>query len=226
MKITFLGQAGFLLEKDGNLVLIDPYLSDNVKKFQPENYRRQAIDARFLNIKPNALIITHSHLDHYDKETLKHYFTDDAEIVTLTPSSVWVDVKALQGKNNNVLFDVGTSVSFFGLTFYAVKAEHSDRNAIGVVVADGKTHYYFTGDTLYNENVFKSLPTLKFKAVFLPINGMGNNMNTVDAKRFVKRLKVKNVVPCHFGMFDEMTGRELDVKNKTLPEIYKEIILK
>lgn len=225
MKITFLGQAGFLLEKNGKKLLIDPYLSDNVKNFNPKNYRRQPIEERFLNIVPDVIVITHAHLDHYDKETLKHYFKEDSKISVLSPTSVWQDVRNYGGDNNYILFNALTSVSLFGLKFTAVKAEHSDEYAIGVVVCDGKDSYYFTGDTLYNENIFKTLPTKRFKAVFLPINGVGNNMNVKDAIRFIKKLKAENVVPCHFGLFDEMTGYEFCVKGAVVPEIYKEIKL-
>ncbi len=225
MKITFLGQAGFLLEKNGKKILIDPYLSDNVKNFNPKNYRRQPIEERFLNIVPDVIVITHAHLDHYDKETLKHYFIKNSKISVLCPNSVWQDVRNYGGDNNYILFNALTSVSLFGLKFTAVKAEHSDEYAIGVVVCDGRDSYYFTGDTLYNENIFKTLPTKRFKAVFLPINGVGNNMNVKDAIRFIKKLKVKNVVPCHFGLFDEMTGYEFCVKGAVVPEIYKEIKL-
>ena len=225
MKITFLGQAGFLIEKNNKKIVIDPYLSDFVKTVEPLNYRRQPIDSSFLKINPDMVIITHNHLDHFDKMTLNNYFNETAKIITLTPISVWKDIVSMIGCNN-ILFNVGTSVSYFDLTFYSVKADHSDEKAIGVVVRDGKEWYYFTGDTLYNTYIFNTLPTKTFKAVFLPINGVGNNMNCVDARRFVNCLKVKNVVPCHFGMFDEMTGCELQCDNVVIPKIYEEILLK
>ena len=79
MNITYLGQAGLLFEIEGKRILIDPYLSDNVKNFEPKNYRRQPIDESFLKLRPDVIIVTHNHLDHLDKETLKYYFTEDAE---------------------------------------------------------------------------------------------------------------------------------------------------
>jgi len=226
MEIIFLGQAGFLLKVNEKIILIDPYLSDNVKNFNPQNYRRQEINAEYLNIKPDVIVITHDHLDHYDKETLKYFITNNSCVTVLAPNSVWQDVRKIGGNNNYILFNALTSVTLLDVTFSAVKAEHSDPNAIGVIVKVAKENYYFTGDTLYSENVFLSLPKTKFKAVFLPINGVGNNMNVIDAEKFVKRLKVKNVVPCHFGMFDGMTGKEIKIKNVVVPSIYKEIKLK
>ena len=40
MKITWIGQAGLLLETGKTTVLIDPYLSDSVKAINPANWRR------------------------------------------------------------------------------------------------------------------------------------------------------------------------------------------
>ena len=50
MKITWLGQAGLMFETENKIILVDPYLSDNVKNFEPKNYRRVPIDERFLKI--------------------------------------------------------------------------------------------------------------------------------------------------------------------------------
>ena len=47
MEVTWLGQAGLLLDLDGLCVLIDPYLSDSVAKIQPQNHRRIPVDERF-----------------------------------------------------------------------------------------------------------------------------------------------------------------------------------
>ena len=69
MKITWLGQAGLLFETEGKTVVVDPYLSDNVRNFEPKNYRRVPVDERFLKINPDVIVITHNHLDHLDKET-------------------------------------------------------------------------------------------------------------------------------------------------------------
>lgn len=50
MKITWLGQAGLLLQGAGITVMIDPYLSDSVAALQPENHRRQPVDERFFTV--------------------------------------------------------------------------------------------------------------------------------------------------------------------------------
>ncbi len=224
MKIIFLGQAGLLFEIGEKKIMIDPYLSNSVEKVNPNNYRRQPIDEKFLEIKPDVLIFTHNHLDHYDEETVKNYLTEDSNILVLAPFSAWQEVRKFGGKNNYVMFNRGTAWTEETITFRAVKAEHSDREAIGAILSCDDKNYYITGDTLYNEEIFADLP-MEIEVVFLPINGVGNNMNVVDAKKFAERIGAKKVVPIHFGLFDEMTGNELVMPNKIIPKIYKEIEL-
>lgn len=224
MKIIFLGQAGLLFEKNGFKIMIDPYLSDSVEKVNPKNYRRVAVDESFFNITPDIMIFTHNHLDHYDPETVKHFITADSNITVLAPKSVWDEVRKLGGDNNYVLFNRHTTWTEKEIQFTAVKAEHSDTTPIGVMIEDGNKKYYITGDTLYNEEIFEDMPR-DIYAVFLPVNGVGNNMNMTDAAKFAKRIHAEKVVPIHIGMFDELTANEFECENKVIAEIYKEIKL-
>lgn len=220
MKITWLGQAGLLFETENKKIIVDPYLSDNVKNFEPKNYRRVPVDERFLKISPDVIVITHNHLDHLDKETLKYYLTDDANCLVLAPNGGWQEIRKFGGNSNYVLFNNGTTWTEGNITFTAVKAEHSDPYAIGVIIqAEGK-NYYITGDTLYNEQVFESLPGVELEAVFLPVNGVGNNMNMADATKFAKRVNAKYTVPFHIGMFDDLTAKDFECENKVVPKIF------
>jgi L-ascorbate 6-phosphate lactonase len=223
MKLTWLGQAGLLFETDGKKILIDPYLSDNVKNFEPQNYRRVPVDESFLSIKPDVIVVTHNHLDHLDKETLKYYLTEDAEVLVLAPNGGWQELRKYGGKSNYVLFNPGTEWTVGAVRFRAVKAEHSDPCAIGVIVSAEGRDYYVTGDTLYNEQVLASLPKTELFAVLLPINGKGNNMNAVDAARFAAQTGAKYAVPLHFGLFDSIDPTIFVAQNRIIPQIWQEI---
>ncbi len=224
MKITYLGQAGFLFEKNGFKIMIDPYLSNCVEKINPKNYRRVEVDESFFKIEPDVMIFTHNHLDHYDPETVKHFVTSDSNVLVLAPKSVWDEVRKICGNNNFVLFNRHTSWTVNGIEFTAVKAEHSDPTPIGVIINDGEKKYYITGDTLYNKEIFEDIPD-DIYALFLPINGVGNNMNIADASRFAKCINAEKTVPMHFGMFDELSADDFKCENKVIPEIYKELKL-
>lgn len=224
MKVTWLGQAGLLLEKAGFKIMVDPYLSDSVKEFEPKNYRRVAVREDLFDISPDVMVFTHNHLDHYDPETVKHFITFDSNITVLAPKTVWDEVRKNGGKNNYVLFNRHTTWTEKGVKFSAVKAEHSDITSIGVIIDNGEKKYYITGDTLYNDEIFEDIPE-DIYALFLPVNGVGNNMNMTDAARFASRVGAEKVVPIHIGMFDELSAEPFECDKKVIPEIYKVIPL-
>lgn len=222
MKITWLGQAGLLFEKDGFRILIDPYLSDSVVRVNPKNYRRVPIDERFLKIQPDVFICTHNHLDHYDPDTAPVYLKREQPMTVLFPRSVFDAALPLKGVHNFVLFDRHTEWTEHGIRFRSVKAVHSDDAAVGVLIDDGEKNYYVTGDTLYSEEIFSDLHK-PVDVLFLPINGVGNNMNMTDAARFAAKVGAKKTVPLHFGMFDELNPELFCCENRVIPKLYEEI---
>lgn len=233
MKITHIGQAGLLLESKDLTIMIDPYFTDSVGAIDPKKHRRVAMDDTLWDVKPNVLIFTHDHLDHYDPETAERILKTHSGITVLCPNSVWQKVRLHGGDHNYVLFDRHTQWTEKGARFSAVKAAHSDSFAIGVILElEGKT-LYVTGDTLYSTEVLadveacradmESAPTQR-KAldwVFLPVNGVGNNMNACDAARFVNACGAKTAVPIHVGMFDDLTGDVLEIDNKVVLATYE-----
>ncbi len=223
MKIKWIGQAGLLIEADEKIILVDPYLSNSVEKVNPYNYRRVRIDEDLFNIKPNVIVLTHNHLDHTDPDTLKKYLNEDSNVLVLAPEASWQTVRTYGGqKNNYVMFNPGTHWTEGNIEFYAVKAEHSDIVPIGVIMFYDNKKIYITGDTLYNENIFSDIPK-DIDVVFLPINGIGNNMNAYDAKKFAEKIGAKKAVPFHIGMFDEIDPRTFDFNGAVIPTIYSDV---
>ncbi|MGN0492313.1 MAG: MBL fold metallo-hydrolase [Acutalibacteraceae bacterium] len=222
MKITWLGQAGFYLECEDLKVMIDPYLSDYCEKLNPNSFRRTSKDERFLKIKPDVLICTHNHADHYDPETVKYYFDNNKNMTFLSPESVFRSaVSEYKGNANLVRFQPHTVWTQGGAEFTAVKAEHSDPWAIGVIIrACGKT-LYFSGDTLYNTDLLADLPK-DIDYAFIPVNGVGNNMNMTDAVKFADAVGAKKAVPVHIGMFDNISPREFSHPSALYLMPYKE----
>ena len=224
MTVFWLGQAGLLFELDGVRVMVDPYLSNSVEKVEPKNYRRLPIDESYFDIKPDILILTHNHLDHTDPETLERLFSKHGGICILASYNAWQTARKFGGDNNYIMFNRGTVWTEKGIKFEAVYAEHSDDKAVGVIISYGGRKYYITGDTLYNKKVIKDI-NIPIDVVFLPINGVGNNMNMTDAAHFAEEIKAKTAVPIHFGMFDSLNAGNFGFKNRVIPEIYKEIKL-
>ena len=227
MKITWLGQAGLLFERGGVSVMIDPYLSNYVEKVQPANYRRSPVNEAYFNIDPDIMIFTHDHIDHYDPETAPVFFKKSRKPMSvLGPTSVRAKAMGDLCGQNYILFDKFTSVTLEGFIFTAVRAAHSDPYAIGVVIEDTVENkvYYVTGDTLYNSRIFDSLPDTgrNIDVLFLPINGVGNNMNPEDAVRFAADSGASLAVPLHTGLMDDLSGQLLPLENKLILEVFRE----
>ena len=142
----------------------------------------------------------------------------------LAPEAAWQEVRTFGHDHNYVRFNRHCRWTHGHIRFTAVKAEHSDAHPIGVIVeAEGKV-LYITGDTLYNAEIFEDLPA-RIDAVFLPVNGMGNNMNMTDAKAFCQQIGAKVAVPMHCGMFDNLDMQAFDYAPKIVPVIYEEVRL-
>ena len=221
MRVTWLGQAGLLFKSSALTVLIDPYFSDSVGRIDPAKKRRIPVDPSLWQIQPDVLIFTHDHLDHFDPETAEHFLRSSRPMTVLAPNSVWQKARQYGGPHNFVLFEPGTQWTQGDIRFTAVPAAHSDPDAIGVLLqAENKLHYV-PGDTLYNTNVLSSLPA-GIDTVFLPVNGVGNNMNMADAARFAADCGAKCAVPIHIGLFDDLKAQAFPFEPKRILTVYKE----
>lgn len=228
VKVMWLGQAGFFFEFENFKLMIDPYLSNSVAKVEPLNSRRYPMDERCFELQPDAVLCTHNHLDHFDAETLIHFIKKEELKYCMGPTSVWTAFRQLASDlgvtgKNIIRFNRHAEWSFHDVLIKAVKADHSDPDAIGILMEYRGKRFYITGDTLYNTEIFNDVCD-NVDIVFLPVNGVGNNMNAMDAVRFAERIGAKTAVPVHFGLFDSMDGSEFEYKNSMILEHFKEYI--
>lgn len=229
MKVTWLTQAGLLFENDKISILADPYLSDSLGKINERKRRRIPVYEKYLDISPDVILITHSHMDHLDPETLSAYLGNTAkEITVLASASAYEKLTELGYSHNIILLSPHSVWSEKGVTFYSVKAEHSDRDAVGFIIDDGDKTYYISGDTLYNFDVIDDCLDLVEDGVdyaFLPINGKGNNMNAKDAADFAYEIGAKCAIPVHYGLFDDVDPDDFDFDDKKILTPYNSIEL-
>lgn len=223
MEITWLGQAGLLFKTKELVIMVDPYFSDCCEKHNPRLKRRIPVKKEFTEFQPDVLILTHNHYDHTDPETLPYFVNDKTSTRVILSENAHDAVKALGGGSNDyVVFKDGSEWTEKSVRFTGVTAYHSENTAFGVIIeAEGKK-YYITGDTIYNRDIFKSLPN-DIYTVFLPVNGAGNNMNMTDAARFAKKCGAKYAVPMHFGMFDNLDPQKFAAENRVIPKVYEKI---
>ena len=229
MKFTCLGQNGLLFELCGKTVMTDPYLSDQLSKKNSEHFRRMVpVDTRFLEIRPDILILTHVHEDHTDDETLDIILGNNENILILCPKSVFEHLRSRYiYKHRMVQLDRGTEwtekTDAGCIHFTGIYAAHSDPYAVGVYIDSADGSAYISGDTLFSKQIVSDILACGDPdTVFVCINGAGNNMNMTDAARFARLSGAACAVPVHWGMMDDIDPQAFEFENRYIPEVYKE----
>lgn len=229
MKVTWLAHSGLVFENERLTVLVDPYLSDSLGEKCESMKRRLPVDESFFALSPDVILITHSHPDHLDVATLDRFLgRNDKEITVLAGGSAYEKLASLGYRHNLVLLSPHSVWSEGGVTFYAVKAEHSERDAVGFILDDAEKTYYVSGDTLYNFDVIDDCLDLVEDGVdyaFLPINGRHNNMNAKDAADFAYEIGAKTAIPVHYGLIDSVDPEDFDFDDRLVLTPYEKIEL-
>jgi len=199
MKITWLGQSGYILNDGRNEICIDPYLSDIVNKVAGRE-RMVECPINPKHLKADVIICTHNHLDHLDPDAISDMDLNNKFFYA--PSDCMEQLDKL-GVKNKVSFNEGDKVIIGDFQLEAVFADHTVP-AIGVIVRHRCKALYFSGDTYYNEKLEK-LKDYNIDYMFICINGQLGNMNVGEAVKLTKIINPKVGIPSHYGMFASNT---------------------
>ena len=193
--LTYLGHAAFLLEGEGNTVVIDPFLSGNPAASHGAD-----------QIHPQTILLTHAHNDHVG-DTVAIAKRTGAKVIAINELGNWLKG---QGAANAVGANHGGTVAFDGGTVKFVPAWHSSSYSheghdvapgvpAGLVVRFAGKTIYFAGDTcLFGD--MKLIGEEGLDVAVLPI-GDHFTMGPTDAVRAAEFLSAKTVIPCHYNTF-------------------------
>ena len=225
MKLTRLNHSGLLFDNGRVKILVDPFFSESF----PGKDIKNEVPSALLNVAPDVLLITHEHGDHLDMEAVGKILGETcAPVLVMAPERAYQKLVAFGGAHNYVMMNPHSVWSEFGLTFYAVHAEHTDRTAVGFIIDDGEKTYYVSGDTVYNYDVIDEVLELVEDGVdyaFLPISGRFTNMNAKDAADFAFEIDAKCAVPVHYGLFDSIDPESFDFDEKMIILPYETVEL-
>ena len=194
MKIRFLGQSGYLLKTEKSEIIIDPYLSDSVNRVAGRP-RVLPIPIEAKDISCDAVICTHNHLDHLDPDTIKEI---NATQFFITTNEGKKELEKL-GKTNVAALSVGESITVGDFEITAVLADHTVE-AFGIIVKTENKTLYFSGDTVFSEELFE-ISKYNPDITFICINGKLGNMNVEEALITAKKIGSKINIPNHYDMF-------------------------
>lgn len=213
LKITWLGQGGYMLNDGTTTLCIDPYLSDSVFKSSGKA-RLEEPPIRPEDLDCDVMVCTHDHLDHVDPDTISVMKSKERTLF-LAPQLCEERLRSLGAVHYNK-FDDGDRITVGKFEFEAVFADHTSKVAIGVVVRHEGITMLFTGDTFYNERL-KEYRKFGVDILFICINGKLGNMNVEEAIKLTGEIGAKVGVPTHYGMFAENTEDPVKYTSKVRP---------
>lgn len=220
--IWWLGQSGFLIQWNKKCLLFDPYLSDSLtRKYAGTNKPHERMSE--LVIRPELLdcidVVTssHNHTDHLDADTLLPLFQVNPKIQFVIPEAnrSFVVDRLTCDVNFPIGLNDGDTKVVNDFTFHGVPAAHNfiERDEqgrckfMGFVVKFGNFTVYHSGDTLWYEDMVKTLKPFKVDVAFLPINGndpargVAGNLNCKEAALLGKEIGARLVIPHHYDLF-------------------------
>jgi len=210
--LWWLGQAGFIVKSpNGKIVALDPYLSNSCKAigdqhgFRMDRQVPPPIAARDL-VGIDLYLITHSHQDHLDPDTIGPYREAGGRGPFIAPAEALEKLYSLgvPAAEASMIWP-NKSLTIGDLTIratFAIPFGGDDLTHVGylVFVKSGPT-IYFTGDTAYHDLLTDAVAPHKPDTLAVVINGAFRNLGPAEAALLAKRLGVKRVIPCHHDLF-------------------------
>jgi L-ascorbate metabolism protein UlaG (beta-lactamase superfamily) len=222
-RITFIGHSTVLLEDGGLRLLTDPLLRDRAGPLVRERSQRgRALELATRGGRPDAVLISHMHRDHFDAPSLRALGPELRMIVP--PGGTALARRAGAGEAQEL--DVGASTRVGELDVRAVPAIHGGaRNLVGPSVAtqgymvSGASRTYFAGDT----DLFDGMSELgPIDVALIPVWGWGTGVGTGhldprSAARAVALLRPRVAIPIHWGTLHPLGRRRSMLRHLVEP---------
>ena len=211
IQITWLGHATFELRfPSGEVLVTDPWIEGNPA--YPKDHKIKKVD---------AISLSHAHFDHAnDVLPLAKKFSP--KIVAIFETTSYFEKK---GAKNTIGMNKGGTVDLGFVKLTMTDALHSNAikdgdqliyagEAAGYVLTlpDGR-RAYFAGDTAIFPGMELIATLYQPELAFLPI-GDHFTMDPHQAAHAARMLKVKRVIPMHYGTFPVLTGRPEQLAQK------------
>jgi L-ascorbate 6-phosphate lactonase len=224
LHIYFLGQSGYVLKSKNLIIYIDPYLSDFIENYnglnQTDMVRNYSspINPSLIS-KCNAIICTHSHIDHMDPwtiENIKTKFNFYASIGAISKSDIKIS------KTRTKFLSPAKPVNIENFKIFSFPAAHYELtdnlgrpDCLSVLIQWKNKTLFFWGDGISYRGQNDLLSMFNFDYFFAPINGRDSlrekkgiigNINENELANISNYLNIKYMIPNHYDMFNNNTG--------------------
>ena len=223
LDITWLGQAGFLLETEATRLLIDPWVTPAERRLI------ESPPLALVSDRIDYLLVTHEHPDHLDLPFLRQLAERSPDAMLVLPEPI---VDQAQGVLTLSPVQPGDRLQLADITVEAVPAWHgvgiedayTDGHGrfLGYLIGVAGLVIYHAGDTVATEGLLSSLEGKEIDLALLPVNGrdffreaegLVGNLDVREAVRLAQRIGASTLVPYHWDGFSgntEQPGRVVD----------------
>lgn len=169
------------------------------------------------NHRADIVLVTHSHYDHFDPESISKIAKDGT--VYVVPASMEKELRGAVREGELITVNPGDVVETGGIRIQAVPAYnrlkpfHPKRNQwVGYVVTMDGIRYYVAGDT----DAVPELEKVSCDVALVPIGGT-YTMTAKEAAKLINAIGPKTAIPIHYG---SIVGKKEDA------EIFREHVTK
>ncbi|MGV3278366.1 metal-dependent hydrolase [Rickettsiales bacterium LUAb2] len=203
LTIHYLSHAGFVIEKDNNKIVIDPFLEGN------DHFKNPLAKLTCKDIKATDILLTHGHFDHAI-DALKLADLTGATITATPDIAAWL--KKQNYKSNGITIGGTTNLSWGSAHYrYAMHAnslpnsESTTDAAASILLNFGDIKLYHLGDTGLQLDFKLVAEVYMPDIVIIPIGGHFTT-NLEEAVIAAKWLKAKHIIPMHYNTFPQITA--------------------
>lgn len=218
LKLTFLGQAGTMLEYKGQRLVTDPHLSTFLERGATEANpwkRLYPAPTTLEALRPDGIVISHSHADHLDPWTLKPYYEAGGKAPLVVPAPEAPRAEAYCPTLTPARAWEGLTIGEFGIL--PVPCAHTQLHTddqgrfreLSYEITCGGIRVFFGGDLSLYDGLEAYLATRHFDIMILPVNGADEdrtsrgiigNVNEVQAAALAKACGAI-LLPMHHDLY-------------------------
>ncbi len=181
LEITFIGHGTLMFSCDNKIIHVDPWTRFTDYKEMP---------------RADIILITHEHMDHFDKKAIAALRKDSTEIVLNEACSKQLDGGIIM-KNGDMKKIAGFEIE--AVPAYNIeKPFHPRGNGNGYIITFGDKKIYVAGDT---ENIPEMKSLNNIYIAFLPMN-LPFTMTPEMVADAAKTFKPEILYPYHYGETD------------------------
>ncbi|WOI60870.1 MBL fold metallo-hydrolase [Streptomyces fradiae] len=180
MQITRVQHTCFILETDEGCLAVDPALDYFGNLWSPRGKNRLASQ---LLSNVSAIVITHSHCDHFHPPTFLHFGKQTPVVIPAADRNVEYPMAkelAEHGFSNVIEIEAGETVTLSGLRITSIAAPNSIEGIAqqSILIDDGKNRILHGADTLEDFETFERLREEgPIRLALLPLNCSLNYQN-------------------------------------------------